>query len=173
LHNASFESGLTPWKAWKLRFAKNPTDGSVKISQVTSGTAPPSGGKHAARVTLVSGKCNEGSWACGMGIEQLGLAKPNDYTCYVASAYVRAANAATVGKSVQVTAPEYSGKSEYTDFYGSSVRLTTAWQRVTLDPVAIEQQGDTLAVKVEMDGARAGNAFDTDLVWLRNVGNNC
>jgi hypothetical protein len=167
--NGSFESGVAPWKAWHLSFAESPKDGTVKISQVTSKVPAPGGGKHAARVTLVSGKCNEASWACGIGIQQLGVArwtKVAQNNCYVASAYVRAANAATVGKEATVTVPEYNGRREHADYYGSSVPLSSSWQKVTLDVITVENLGDAVGVKVEVDGAKPGAAFDVDLATL-------
>ena len=170
VHNGSFESGLAPWKAWRMRFGNSPNDGAVKVARVAATTPAPGGGKHAARVTLVSGKCNEASWACGIGIQQLGDAKwtnVNDEPCYVASAFVRAANAATVGKVAQVTIPEYNGKRLHSDSYGNPVKLISTWQQVAIDPITIEQLDDTIGVKVEVDGAKAGNAFDVDVVSLR------
>lgn len=167
--NGSFESGVSPWKAWHLRFASNPKDGRVKISQIVSKVPAPGGGKHAARVTLVSGKCNEASWACGIGIQQLGVAKWTKVTqnnCFVASAYVRAANSSTIGKNATVTVPEYNGKREHADYYGSSVLLSNAWQQVSLDVITVENLGDAVGVKVEVDGAKPGDAFDVDLATL-------
>jgi hypothetical protein len=169
--NGSFESGVAPWQAWHLRFANNPNDGTAKLAQVVSGTPAPGGGKHAGRVTLVSGKCNEASWACAIGIQQLGDAKwtnAQQNNCFVASAYVRAANAASVGKAAQVIISERRGKKAVADYYGNSVPLSTTWHKVSVDVITVEQLGDTVGVTLEVDGAKPGAAFDVDVVALRH-----
>jgi pectate lyase len=83
---------------------------------------------------------------------------------YVATAYVRAAASATIGKSVHIRIRERGHDGALVKEWSSSAAtLTATFQRIAIRATAL-RDGDTLDVRVSQTDARLGDAFYVDAI---------
>ncbi len=88
---------------------------------------------------------------------------------YTATAWVKAANASSVGKPIQIKLRERSQVGVVVADVGSvSVSLSTAWQQVTVQRAP--SVGNRLGVRLSHTSAVAGDAFHADAITLTTGG---
>jgi len=160
--NASFESNLIGWGSFQ-----------GKLSRIREATPTvQNAGKFAARTTWVKGA----AFTVGdNSVPTIGpWVKNATYgSQWTTSAWVRAANKSSVGKPVRLYLRERApgpGYTVYQDIQGPTYTLTSAWQRIQGSTLTVLTAGDSVGMRVEQANAGRGNAFDSDVMWLRQTG---
>ena len=150
LSNPSFETNLTGWNGYQGTLLREAQPGA------------PAGG-FVAKVTRSSGT--------SFTIDDNARAVPSTTAGrgYLAEAWVRAANASSVGKPISIKLRERtSAGGVVADLSSPSVTLSTAWQKVTVT-LTTTTTGGNLGLRISQGGAAAGNAFWIDAAALRTT----
>jgi PKD repeat protein len=151
VRNPSFEAGTTGWGGWQ---------GAVSRVQTTA--APD--GVWVGRVTRSTGT----SFTIDDQPDTLGSVAAG--ASYTASAYVRAAGPAGVGRLVTIRMRERDGGGAVVrEWAGAAAPLGTAFQKLTVTATPLVA-GHSLDVRVGQGGAVAGDAFDIDAIRMAAVG---
>jgi hypothetical protein len=145
--NPSFEAGTAGWDGWQ-----------AAITRVQDPAAP-----HGVWVGRVSRSTGTG-FTIDDAPDTVGAVSAG--TAYTASAYVRAAAPASVGRQVTMRLRERGpGGTVVREWAGAPVTLGTAFRRVTATATPVTA-GDTLDVRLGQSAAARGHAFDVDAVAL-------
>jgi hypothetical protein len=144
-HNFSFETDTSGWSCYQCTLAR------AVLPDAPAGTA-------AAQVTL-----KPGFTSMALDDNPDTIASTVAGTAYVATAYVRAADPSSVGKTVRINLRERTTGGQVVQDVGSgALTLTNACQPVTVTATT-KASGDRMDVRVRMSGV-AGNAFYADAV---------
>jgi hypothetical protein len=134
--NPLFAAGLTGWSSWQ---------GTASLESAADGSK-------VARVARATGS------TFTLGETTPAVAAPAVGARYRAVAWVRAANAQSVGKQARV----YARQMGRQDVQGSAVNLTTAWQQSTVDITANSTTG--IDTRVGFANAVAGDAMQVAMI---------
>jgi PKD domain len=147
--NPSFDASLRGWASWQ-----------GALSRVAAPDAPDGG--FVARVDYRSG--------AAFTVDDIpdSVAPSTVGTTYIARAFVRAAEASSVGKRARLTLREWSDSSLARVTSGSAVRLTSTFQPMVVT-ITATVPGSTIDVHATQLGAAAGDAFLIDQISV--VGN--
>jgi len=151
VRNPSFEADLTGWGSF-----------GGTLSRVAV-TGAPHGG-YVAQATRASG--TSFSVSDNMGDATPTVASTSAGATYIATATVRAATGASVGKQLRLTLRERTGTSGAVSRETSTTAaLSSGFRRVAVAAVAAAP-GKTMGLRAEQLGAAAGHAFQADTMSL-------
>ena len=148
--NPSFEAGTTGWGAWSGTLARTPVTGA------------PHGGS-VVKVTRAAGTSYslDDSW----GGAAPTIATTHSGTTYIGAAFVRAAGAATIGRSIRIVLRERSPAGVTVRQTTTTATLGSAFQRIAVAAEAAAP-GNSLGLRLEQSGAVAGDTFNADQLTL-------
>ena len=146
--NPSFETNANGWAPWQSTLTR------------TALTDAPNG-SYAMKVARASGTYYT--------IDDAPDTVPNATagTNYTATAYVKAAVTASVGKPIRIVVRERKvvNGALVKETSSTAVNLTTAFQKITVTHTGVKS-GEAVDMYVQQDGAVSGNAFYVDLISL-------
>jgi hypothetical protein len=155
--NPSFEGGLSYWQGF---------NGS--INRLSASGAP--NGTRVAKVTRTSGtfySISDSAFASTVPTVPVALTGQR----YIGLAYVKAANAGSVGKPVAAVLKERGSTGlVIRETRSAAKNLTTSWQQVWVD-AGITTSGDSLGFRIEQTNAVSGNSFLVDYVRVDRASN--
>ena len=144
--NPSFETNANGWAPWQSTLTR------------TALTDAPNG-SYAMKVARASGTYYT--------IDDAPDTVPNAIagTNYTATAYVKAAVTASVGKPIRIVVRERKvvNGALVKETSSTAVNLTTAFQKITVTHPGVKS-GEAVDMYVQQDGAVSGNAFYVDLI---------